>query len=157
MSFFHVTRSSKNFVWKSSQRNEFKARITWSYSHLLLNHHSLIPNKSGVHSCGHKNALTTNYTHVSGDIFRRSILVVKGPPPLGVGGCLPDPAEISLFYRFFCGNKLSTHFTPYLHRKTWSGDTGSGRHPHPPSGGGVPYNQNGSSKDITWNMSVICC
>ena len=62
--------------------------------------------------------LTTNlgnYTHVSGDIFRRSILLVKGTPPRGVGGCLPDPAEISTFYRFFCGNKLSTHFTPYLH------------------------------------------
>ena len=77
---------SCHIVWKSSQRNEFNARITWSYTHLLLNHHSLIPNKSGVHSYGHKNALTTNYTHVSGDIFRRSILVVKGTAPRGVGG-----------------------------------------------------------------------
>ena len=51
--------------------------------------------------------LTTNYTHVSGDIFRRSILPLKGtpPPPGGWGGCLPDPAEISLRFGFSCGNK----------------------------------------------------
>ena len=106
---------SCHIVWKSSQRNEFNARITWSYTHLLLNHHSLIPNKSVIRS----QKCFNNKLHSCFGWYLSTIhFGCKRYRPPGGGGCLPDPAEISLRFGFSCGNK------PYGRTLLWWLSTG---------------------------------